>query len=72
MNCPFYSFAQIGRHDDKILFPSYGNQCALVTTTHSPCSMEVAGLIPDWKTCERYDPKSQALSLPRSGDKARR
>jgi hypothetical protein len=72
VSCPFYGYAQIGRHDDKILFPSFGNQCALVTTAHAPCSMEVAGRIPDWKTCDRYDPTAWELMTPKAAEKARR
>lgn len=35
--CPFYGVALMR----GVLVPSGGNQCALVTTAHSPCTMEI-------------------------------
>lgn len=39
MPCPFYGFS--GQPQFNALFGTGGNQCALVTTAHSPCRMEV-------------------------------
>jgi len=35
------------------LFPTHGNQCALITGAHAPCYMERDGLAPDWRACGR-------------------
>jgi hypothetical protein len=35
------------------LVPQGGNQCALVTESYSPCSMEVSDSDPDEKICAR-------------------
>jgi len=57
MNCPFYGHAlfpaMTARRQDPpfLLFASGGNQCALITTAHSPCKMEVEGQEPDWSKC---------------------
>jgi hypothetical protein len=57
MNCPFYGralyqtrFAATGPQP-FVLIDSRGNQCAVVTDSHSPCRMEIHGEVPDWKTC---------------------
>jgi hypothetical protein len=57
MNCPFYGRAYFDpphispNHPPFLLFGTHGNQCALVTASHSPCRMEIAGEEPDWKEC---------------------
>jgi hypothetical protein len=56
MNCPFYGRAMyqtglIGGPRPILLLDTRGNQCAIVTTSHTPCSMEVNGEEPDWKAC---------------------
>lgn len=33
------------------LFPTGGNQCALILASHAPCAMEVNGQAPDWRAC---------------------
>jgi len=54
MNCPFY-----GRHLAMIgaapfaLIDQKGNQCALITTSFSPCQREIAGQTIDWRLCQR-------------------
>jgi hypothetical protein len=50
--CPFYN-ASIWR-GELVRFPGEpGNRCALITSAHSPCRMQIAGRDPDWKTCPR-------------------
>lgn len=47
--CPFYGMSHpimVGH-----LLDSEGNQCALITSSHSPCKMEMAGQAPDWDKC---------------------
>ena len=58
MNCPFYGRAIFLAPPSTqrpsppfVLFDQRGNQCALVTTSHAPCQMEIAGETPDWKAC---------------------
>lgn len=61
MNCPFY-----GRHFVEgrfvpgsgpalpmALLNSEGNQCALVTTSFTPCYLEIEGKPVDWRSCKR-------------------
>lgn len=44
-----------GRHlaFDRIFISQGGNQCALITSTFSPCAMEIAGDRPYWRACGR-------------------
>ena len=57
MNCPFYGRALFGTHFPRenqppfVLFDQHGNQCAIITGSHSPCRMEIDGEEPNWKTC---------------------
>lgn len=57
MNCPFYGCAMfatgmgIAGPKPFLLFKTDGNQCALITNSHSPCRMEMNDETPDWKTC---------------------
>lgn len=49
LSCPFFGHALIGKVTNPILLASNGNQCALITTAHAPCTMEPA----EWKKCAR-------------------
>jgi hypothetical protein len=55
MNCIFYGYSMYQAHYNNqppfVLFKTNGNQCALITTSHAPCRMEMAGETPDWQTC---------------------
>lgn len=56
MNCPFYGHALFLSHAARsdppfILFPQNGNQCGMITTSHTPCRMEMEGDVPEWTTC---------------------
>lgn len=58
MNCPFYGHAIFLAPSSTqrpsppfILFGQRGNQCAIVTTSHAPCLMEMEGKKPDWIWC---------------------
>ena len=59
MNCPFYGYALYpsafavspNGMPPFIMFPTEGNQCAMVAGRHAPCRMEQNGEIPDWKEC---------------------
>ena len=58
MNCPFYGYAlypahatPIGDTPPIVLFPTQGNQCALIVSRHAPCRMEASGDLPDWGAC---------------------
>jgi hypothetical protein len=56
MNCPFYGRQMyqtglIGGPRPILLIGTNGNQCAIVTTSHAPCRMEIDSEEPDWKTC---------------------
>ena len=56
MNCPFYGRALflsqiLNRDPPFVLFDQAGNQCALITASHSPCRMEMEGETPDWRVC---------------------
>jgi hypothetical protein len=57
MNCPFYGRALYGTHYPQpnrppfILFNQHGNQCAIITGSHSPCQMEMQDKEPDWQKC---------------------
>lgn len=68
MICPFYgvsltSFGQLVR-----FVGSPNNRCALVTSAHSPCWMEVAEHgPPNWAQCPR-NPEFQALALGHDAD----
>jgi hypothetical protein len=48
--CRFYGFHPVPMA--KILMPSMGNQCGLMTGSYSPCRMEVAGQVVDFLVCE--------------------
>ena len=45
--CPFYGFHILLGN----LIDQDGNRCALITTSYSPCQMEVAKKTPEWNKC---------------------
>lgn len=47
--CPFYGFYT--SHNAKALIDSQGNQCALITSSYSPCQMEMRNQTPSWNEC---------------------
>jgi len=47
--CPFYGF--FGAPAQGVFLDQGGNQCALLTTSYSPCRMEMRGEIPNWDGC---------------------
>jgi hypothetical protein len=53
VSCPFYG-ASI-HFDHLVRFPGpSGNQCALITSAHSPCWMQLEeGAMPNWTSCPR-------------------
>lgn len=56
MNCPFYGhmmFVSTVPHGSMpfVLMASDGNQCGLITGSHSPCHMEVNHLPIEWREC---------------------
>ena len=50
--CPFYGFT----HLKNIFADSYGNQCALVKNSYSPCKMEMDNQEVCWNKC-KFDRK---------------
>lgn len=64
--CPFYGFSGFS----GILMDTEGNQCALVTGSHSPCYMEFQGQKPDWDEC-RYHTDKLIQSLKASAESIR-
>jgi hypothetical protein len=55
-NCPFYGhtmFVSTVPNYSKafVLMPSDGNQCGLITSSHSPCHMEINQLPVEWRNC---------------------
>jgi hypothetical protein len=57
MSCPFYGaslYFKPGVNEGGVLFNCGGNRCALITSAHSPCWMEVGeSRPPDWEACPR-------------------
>lgn len=52
VGCPFYGHAFISAFG--ALHATGGNQCALITSSHSPCWMDVGEhRSPDWSDCPR-------------------
>lgn len=61
--CKFYGHAAaIGT-----LFPTGGNQCALVTNAHAPCRMEMEGQEPNWERCPLNTPEMAPKAFNLSG-----
>jgi len=54
--CLFYGFHYLG----GMLMDSEGNQCALITSSYSPCRMERRKQKTDWKLCE-FNPASNKV-----------
>jgi hypothetical protein len=51
MPCPFYG--KSAHEFLRILVPSGGNQCALITNRYAPCKLEIAGdPAPELERCE--------------------
>lgn len=48
--CPFYGMYYSSRV--AVFLENSGNQCALITTAHAPCQMEMQRLQPNWRGCE--------------------
>jgi hypothetical protein len=74
MSCPFYGAALMdvdrgmGRHGPPVLMASRGNECALITSAHSPCWMEVSeSRAPAWAECPR-NPEFVATQISRAGE----
>lgn len=58
--CPFY-----GKHAVplmRVLIEQGGNQCALVTSSYSPCRVEMAGGVPDLEQCELNGSKAALVA----------
>lgn len=54
MSCPFYGVSLFVLPGGPVLVPTPGNRCALITSAHSPCWMEIGeNAAPDWETCPR-------------------
>ena len=54
--CPFYGRAYFegvrgGPLPPFVLYPTFGNQCALITDRHSPCVLEVEQRPVDFRAC---------------------
>ena len=49
MQCPFYGHA--ANEALRTLAPTLGNQCALITTSHAPCRLEIRGERVDLEAC---------------------
>ena len=43
------------------LIPQGGNQCGMVINAHSPCAMEIQGLIPEWTNCIYFNEEVTVL-----------
>jgi hypothetical protein len=56
INCPFYGRAYFegvrgSQNPPFVLYPSRGNQCALITDRHSPCVLAGERAPVDWRAC---------------------
>jgi len=49
--CPFYGFDLLG----NALRERKGNQCGLKTDSHSPCSLQISGHLPELSQCTKHD-----------------
>ena len=45
--CPFYGFAAF----QGVMLDQVGNQCALITSSYSPCKMIMESKFPEWRHC---------------------
>lgn len=81
VRCPFYGaslvFADelLPRGSNFTISPHLmvqsGNRCALITSAHSPCAMEILGYAPRWATCSR-NPEVNGIYRPFDGRAMRR
>lgn len=55
--CPFYGFS----HPLPVLMDQGGNQCALITTSFSPCQMEINDQTPSWGECPFNNKKNETV-----------
>ena len=55
--CPFYGFSAF---HGGIFLDTKGNQCALITGSHSPCRMELREETPNWRDCPYNTPEKRA------------
>jgi hypothetical protein len=52
--CPFFARAIHFTGGDPFFIDNpTSNQCALITSAHSPCVMELAKATPNWRECHR-------------------
>ena len=71
MNCPFYGCMAYQAHLYgnqpvlALLLNTQGNQCALVTTAHSPCLFPESEA--DWKVCPRVRDMRIGFTLTAGG-----
>ncbi len=51
--CRYYGHALVGPTEliPATLFPTGGNQCALIQTSHAPCKLEMAQMQPSEEHC---------------------
>lgn len=60
MSCPFYGCALHAlREGEVVVMLTNGNQCALMTSSHSPCRMEIQGAPHQWSECPRNPENSE-------------
>jgi hypothetical protein len=58
-NCRYYGHAMYF----GLLMPNPGsNQCALITTAHSPCYLEIEGKPVEWSACRYNTGDSHAVN----------
>src|SRR3989344_1587013 len=56
IKCPFYGFhLPLMPRNANLLIDSFGNQCALIQGSYSPCKMEINGEQPSWEECTLYE-----------------
>lgn len=73
MPCPFYAHSLL--FDSLAIRPTTlaplprSNRCALITSAHSPCRMEMEGLWPHWRECSR-NPEVSEREASGSGQRA--
>ncbi len=76
IKCPFYDvsivFADEAGEPLPMFFPSPhlvtgggSNRCALITSAHSPCVMEISGQQPRWSVCGRNPENNGSYQPPR-------
>lgn len=63
MACPFYARSLVLIPSPQLISNPRSNQCALITSAHSPCRMEIEGDWPHWRVC----PRNPEVSEPAGG-----